>query len=219
VLLAHYIGGGRLFRDLMNGEDPHTSTAAGVFGVSLDQVTKDQRQAAKAINFAVVYGAGPAKVAAMAGVSEKEAKRFLELHQKTFPEIYSFKNAVIKECRRRKPPHIKTILGRKRRLPTIHAKDYGLRGYAERQAVNSLIQGSAADLIKLAMVRLDSTLPDDMNLILSVHDELVTIVPEAQTGQGVELVSEAMLGTDIASLIKIPLKSDVKVVDRWAEAK
>lgn len=112
-----------------------------------------------------------------------------------------------------------TILGRKRRLPAIFSSDNGTRGYAERQAVNSLIQGSAADIIKLAMIRLHDTLPDDMHLILSVHDELVTLCPEEKAEECAALVHEAMLGEGIQKLVNVPLSSDVKIVDRWSEAK
>jgi DNA polymerase I-like protein with 3'-5' exonuclease and polymerase domains len=219
VLLAHFIGYGRLYEGLHAGLDPHTATAAGVFKVKPEDVTKEQRQAAKGINFAVVYGAGPDKVAAMAGVGVNEAKKFLKQHQEMFPEIYKFKDAVIKRCKGRKPPHITTLFGRRRRLPQIFAKDFSVSGYAERQAVNSLIQGSAADLIKFAMVRLHRSLPDDIKLSLSVHDELVVVCPDGRTDIAVDLVREAMLGEGIASLIKTPLTSDVKVVERWSEAK
>jgi DNA polymerase I-like protein with 3'-5' exonuclease and polymerase domains len=219
VVLAHFAGKGRLFQGFWDGVDPHTATAAAVFNVPVEKVTKAQRQVAKGINFAVVYGAGPDTVAAQAGITTKEAKRFLEIHQQMFPEIYRFKNEVLEVCRSRRPPHVKTLLGRYRRLPVIWSQDRGVRGEAERQAVNSLIQGSAADLIKLAMVREHAMLPPDMKLILSVHDELVTIAPEERADECVEIVREAMLGEGIQKLVKVPLTSDIKVVDRWAEAK
>jgi len=219
VILAHFTGAGRLFEDLHAGVDPHTATAAGVFKVPVSEVTKPMRQMAKGINFAVVYGAGPAKVASMAGTSETEAKKFLKIHQQQFPEIYRLKDAIIQRCKSRKPAHITTIFGRKRRLPTIFANNFGVRGKAERQAVNSLIQGSAADLIKYAMVRLHAALPPDMKLILSVHDELVVICPDDRTDECVGIMREAMLGEGIASLLKTPIASDVKVADRWSEAK
>lgn len=229
VLLAHFAGPGPLYNGLHNGLDPHSATAAALAGIdpvefmemvkNEDPEAKRLRQVAKGVNFAVVYGAGPDKVASMASISLKEAKRFLEIHERQFPEIYRFKDKVIQTCRGRKPPHIRTISGRKRRLPTIFSDNWGLRGRAERQAVNSLIQGSAADLIKLAMIRLDEALEDDMQLILSVHDELVTLCPEDKADRCAEIVKEAMLGEDIAKLINVPLSSDVKTVDRWAEAK
>jgi len=220
VVLAHYLGRGALFEGFMEGVDPHTMTAAGVLRKDPSEVLPAERQAyGKSINFAVVYGAGPDKVAAMAGITSKEAKKFLGIHMESFPEIYAFKDEVIARARSRKPPHITTLLGRKRRLPTIMSSDWGLRGYAERQAVNSLIQGSSADLIKLAMIRLNNALPEDMRLILSVHDELVTICPDARVEEGSEIVREAMLGEGITRLLKTPVTSDLKVVSRWSEAK
>jgi len=229
MLLAHFAGPGPLYHGIHNGMDPHSATAAALKGMDVkefmerkeagDKEIAAARQVAKGINFAVVYGAGPDKVASMAEISLKEAKRFLKIHQEQFPEVYRFKKKVVETCRSRKPPHVVTLLGRKRRLPTIWSSDQGLRGQAERQAVNSLIQGSAADIIKLAMIRLHDTLPEDMQLILSVHDELVTLCPEDRAEHCAELVHEAMLGEGIQSLVNVPLDSDLKIVDRWSEAK
>jgi DNA polymerase I-like protein with 3'-5' exonuclease and polymerase domains len=229
VVLAHFIGRGDLYKGFHNGVDPHSATAAALMGVdpqefmarvkSGDRTCIDFRQVAKGINFAVVYGAGPDKVASMAKISVKEAKRFMEMHQKLFPEIYAFKERVIQVCRSRRPPYIRTLLGRKRRLPLMLSQNNGLRMGAERQAVNSLIQGSAADLIKLAMIRLNNSLPNEIRLILSVHDELVVLAPEDRAEEAADLVREAMLGEDIQKLLKVPLSSDVKIVDRWSEAK
>jgi DNA polymerase I-like protein with 3'-5' exonuclease and polymerase domains len=229
ILLAHFIGRGALYEGIHNGMDPHSATGAGLIGMDPaefmrlkdagDKEIADIRQVAKGVNFAVVYGAGPAKVGSMASVSENKAKEFLETHQQTFPEIYRFKDKVLEVARARRPPHIRTIMGRKRRLPALLSRDRGSRGYAERQAVNSLIQGSAADIIKLAMVRLHSTLEPDMRLILSVHDELVTLVPEEKAERCAEIVREAMLGDGVTGLLSAPLSSDLKIVDRWSEAK
>ena len=229
VVLAHFIGRGDLYKGFHNGVDPHSATAAALMGVDAkefmakvkagDRKCIEFRQVAKGINFAVVYGAGPDKVASMAGISIKEAKKFMETHQKLFPEIYKFKEDVIRVCRSRRPPYIRTLLGRKRRLPLILSSNNGLRMGAERQAVNSLIQGSAADLIKLAMIRLNNSLPDDIRLILSVHDEVVVLAPENRAEYAAELIKEAMLGEGIQKLLRVPLSSDVKIVDRWSEAK
>lgn len=219
VLLAHFAGPGALFDGFFHGIDPHTQTAARVFNVPVGKVTKEMRQIAKNLNFAIVYGAGADKVAAMSGITSREAKKILAEHERQFPEIYRFKSKVLDTCRSRRPPHIKTMTGRKRRLPTIFAADFGVRGYAERQAVNSLIQGSAADLIKMAMVRLHGNLQDGMRLILSVHDELVTLVEEDLAEKCTTIVQEAMLGEDLARLLTVPLSADIKVVDRWSEAK
>lgn len=229
IILAHLIGYGALYDGIMNGMDPHSATAAALAGIDPDEFmdlvkaedkrAKVARQVAKGVNFAVVYGAGPEKVAAMAGISVKEAKRFMEIHQRMFPEIYRFKDKVLDVAKERQPPHIRTLMGRKRRLPALWSRDYGTRGYAERQAVNSLIQGTAADIIKLAMVRLHQTLEPDMKLILSVHDELVTLCPTDKADRCAEIVREAMVGEGITKLLSVPLSIDLKIVDRWSEAK
>lgn len=229
MLLAHFAGPGPLYHGIHNGMDPHSATAAALAGIDPEEfmemvkaeekAAKAARQVAKGINFAVVYGAGPDKVANMADITIPQAKNFLGIHQDQFPEVYRFKNKVIEVCKSRRPPHVVTLLGRKRRLPTIYSSDRGLRGQAERQAVNSLIQGSAADIIKLAMIRLHDTLPEDMQLILSVHDELVTLTPEDRSDECAGLVREAMLGEGIQSLVNVPLDSDLKIVEKWSEAK
>jgi DNA polymerase-1 len=210
VVLAHYSKAKALVEGFNNGIDAHTMTAAKVFGVDFDEVTKPMRSAAKGINFAVVYGAGPEKVAAMAGSTVKEAKGFLKVHQQEFPEIYRFKDAVLRTARTRRPPHIRTLLGRKRRLPGLNYSQNDARSYAERQAVNSLIQGSAADLIKTAMVRLDKALPPEMALLLTVHDELVTSSPADRADEAEAIVREAMLGEGISKLLSVPMTIDLK---------
>lgn len=218
-ILAHFLGTGGLYDGFWQGIDAHTATAMLIFGVTAEQVTKWMRKIAKAVNFAIVFGAGPSRVAAMAKITLAEARRILELHRLRFPEIYKFRDAVIKTCRSRQDPHIVTLLGRHRRLPEIRYRNSELRALAERQAVNSLIQGSAGDLIKLAMVRLHRELHSGMRLVLTVHDELVTETPEHLAEQCAAIVREAMLGPDIQKLVNVPLTSDLKVCDSWAEAK
>jgi DNA polymerase I-like protein with 3'-5' exonuclease and polymerase domains len=219
VVLAHYSRAKALVDGFNNGIDAHTLTAAKVYGVAFEDVTKAMRQTAKGINFAVVYGAGPDKVAAMANITLKEAKKFLAIHEREFPEIYRFKEAVVAAARTRRPAHLRTLMGRKRRIPALFAREGSARGKAERQAVNSLIQGSAADLIKLAMVRLHAALPEDSKLILSVHDELVVECPAEKTEEISAIMREAMLGEGIAKWLSVPMTSDLKVCDIWAEAK
>jgi len=228
-LLAHFAGPGPLYHGILAGMDPHSATAAALAGedaqVFMDMVRNEDpdakkfRQVAKGVNFAVVYGAGAGKVGSMAKISHKEAKRFLEIHERQFPEIYDWKDRALDVARSRRPPHLRTLLGRKRRLPELFSKDRDLRSYAERQCINSVIQGSAADVIKMAMIRLNATLDEDMRLILSVHDELVTLCPVEKTERCEGLVKEAMLGDGIQRLINVPLGVDIKTVERWSEAK
>lgn len=232
VVLAHFVGKGALYRGFFEGIDPHTMTAALVFNKdpqelqalvdAEDPEAKGYRQAAKAINFAVVYGAGPDKVASMAKVSLRRAKEILATHERQFPEIYKFKDKALRTCRSRKPPHLTTILGRKRRLPSIMSSDWGTAGKAERQAINSLIQGTAADVIKTAMVRLHEGLAQSDTggrLLLTVHDELVTRCPAASAEDCADVVREAMVGDGIQKMLDVPLSIDLKVVNKWSEAK
>lgn len=231
VVLASFVGKGALYDGFLQGIDPHTMTAALVFQRdphelqalvdSGDAEAKKMRQAAKAVNFAVVYGAGPDKVASMAGVSVSRAKGILDKHEREFPEIYRFKEQMFRVARSRKPPHLRTISGRKRRVPSLMARDYKTKGRAERQIFNSLIQGSAADLIKYAMVDLNAALAREQagRLILTVHDELVTRCREEDAERCANIVREAMLGDGVQKLVDVPLSIDLKIVDKWAEAK
>lgn len=221
VVLAHYVGEGKLYEAFMSGIDPHTMTAAMVLGKKPEDVTKVERQdLGKTLGFAVVYGAGLYKVASMANISVEEAKRVLKKHEQMFPEIHGFRDSVIDLARGREPvPYITTLLGRKRRIPELNSHTEGIRKGAERQLFNSLIQGGAADLIKKAMIRLDAALPPEIQLVLTVHDELVVSAPNALAEDAAALVKEAMTGEGIQKLLRVPLIADVKTVDRWSDAK
>ncbi len=231
VVLAHFVGKGALYDGFYRGIDPHTMTAAMVFQHDPetlqalvnkeDREAKNMRQAAKAINFAVVYGAGPDKVASMAKVKVRRAKEILQTHEVEFPEVYKFKDDVLRTARSRKPPHVTTLMGRKRRIPALMSREYKVRGSAERKIVNSLIQGSAADLIKLAMVRLHQGLAaeDAGTMTLSVHDELVVETPIENRDKCERIVREAMTGDGIQKWVDVPLSIDMHTVEKWADAK
>lgn len=248
-ILASMIGYGGLYDGFMAGIDAHTQTAALVYNVSVEEVTKKQRDAAKTLNFAIVYGAQAGKVAKTLGITVKEAQQLLDDHFTAFPEIYKFKEYILKIARSRKTdPHIRTILGRKRRvweiLPEIARKEApkldwynpmepwkaerSVLARGERQVINSLVQGSLGDIIKLAMIRMHDALavynkenPDkQIHMILSVHDELVILCPEDRVEEGSAMLLEAMVGKEVQDLIKVPLDvGKVAVVDRWSEAK
>lgn len=221
VILAHYVGEGALYDGFLNGIDPHTMTAAMVLDKDPADVTKVERQdLGKTLGFAVVYGAGLGKVASMAHLAgPEEAKRILQRHAEMFPEIHDFKQAVIDTCRNRDQHYITTLMGRRRRVPAIASSVPKIRKAAERQVFNSLIQGGAADLLKYAMIRTDAMLPDDISLILTVHDELVLSAPEEKAELAAEILREAMTGEKIQSLVSVPLSTDVKIVSRWSDAK
>lgn len=218
-ILAHFAGNGALWQGFWDGIDAHTTTASTVFGISPEEVTKQMRQVAKAIAFAICYGAGPDKVAEMAGISLRQAKQILKTHEKTFPEIYRYKDHILTEVAKRRPtPYLKTLLGRKRRLPDLMSRIPSQRAQAERQVVNSHMQGSNADLTKLAMVRMHKKLLPGMQILLTVHDEIAVMSPVEHVEEGAFLLHDAMAGPEM-QLLSVPIVTDVKVCDRWSQAK
>ena len=222
VVLAHLIGFGRLFDGFLAGVDPHTIHAAGVLNKDPADVTKDERQKyGKTLGFTIVNGAGIKKVASMIEDTTEAAHRLLDKHEREFPEIYDFKDAAFKEVRSRKPPYLRTLIGRKRRLPGMWSSNNGIRAYSERQLFNTLIQGGAADIIKLAIPRTDVALDavPGAYLTLTVHDELVVVSPTESAELVRGLMVEAMTGPGIQELIDVPLTVDTAIVDRWSEAK
>lgn len=213
VVFAHFAGEGALYEGFMRGDDPHQNTA-DLVGIP--------RQLAKTLNFTMSYGAGGRKVSSMLGVEYDEGRVILDDHQRAFPELYALKEDIIDTCRSRRPPYVRTLLGGMRRLPMINSPVKELRARAERQAVSSVIQGSAADLLKLAMVRADTFLGEqcpETQIVMSVHDEIVLYSPDHEAEKAKNCLSEAMLGPEIQSLIRVPLTADIKIVDRWSEAK
>ncbi|MGW5818436.1 DNA polymerase [Streptomyces noursei] len=218
-ILAHFAGKGALWQGFWDGVDAHTATAAAVFGVAPEDVTKQMRQVAKAIAFAINYGAGPQKVADMSHTTLRRAKQILATHEKQFPEVYAYKRKLLRTVRSRRPePYLRTLLGRKRRLPDLLSYDRGLRAKAERQVVNSHIQGSNADITKLALVRLHKSLLPDMQILLTVHDEIAAMCPADIAEEGAKVLHEAMAGEGM-QLLSVPVTTDVKICHRWSEAK
>ncbi len=215
-LIAHFSRDKRMLEIFRAGVDIHAGTAAALMHLDVATLTKEQRQVGKGINFAIGFGAGDEKVAQLAGCSVKEAEGFVELHRKTFTGIYAWKSSELRRARSRKPPYVETYLGRRRRLPELHSSSYGLRGRAERQAINSVIQGSAADIIKLAMIKVHQAFEGtDMRILLQVHDELVCAVPEDQVEEAMEKVRSAMF----FDALRVPLLVSVSSGDSWKEAK
>jgi DNA polymerase I-like protein with 3'-5' exonuclease and polymerase domains len=192
----------------LNSKDIYT-TIGDTMGVD--------RKAGKVLVLAMAYGVGPDKIASSIGCTKTEAKNLLDRFAKEFPAISAYRSKVISATRAGKPvAHIKTLTGRRRYLPEIMSRDNGTRAQAERQAFNTKIQGSAADIIKIAMVRAWSMIPKEARLILTVHDELVLTTPAELADETAEILRQAM--EDI-QVLKVPLIADIKIVDRWGEAK
>jgi len=229
-ILAHYTQDPLLLKAYRENLDLHEITARVAYSIPEDkEVPTRQRALAKNVNFSVIYMGTAYTIVSRYEVPEKEAKIVVDGFYKAYKKVKPWQMKVIKECRstyRKKgpgqaycAPHVKTVLGRKRRLPDIVWPDDGIRRRAERQAVNAKIQGTAADIAKLAMVRLDELIEEsgiDMQLIMVIHDEFVVDVPEEHAEQAAAMVKEAM---ESVNMLTVPLIADVKTVDCWAEAK
>ena len=196
-----------MVKNYLEGGDIYT-TVGETMGVD--------RKAGKVLVLSMAYGVGPDNIARQIGCSVKEAKELLTSFSEKFKSVQIYKAKIIGATKQGKPPFVSTILGRKRYLPDIISRDQNLRAAAERQAFNTRIQGSAADIIKLAMVRCHEMLPEGAKLLLTVHDELVVLTPDTIAHETLTAVKEAMEGID---MLKVPLVADAKIVDRWGEAK
>ena len=215
-VLAHLSADPNLISAFRRGEDIHRRTASEIFDVPMDDVDSTMRSRAKAINFGIVYGMGPQRLARDTGITLDEARGFIERYFERYPTIKAFIDKTVAEAER--DGYVTTLLGRRRFVPGLFSDNPGQRAAAERIAVNTPIQGTAADLIKVAMVRLDAVLPErypDAWMILQVHDELVFDVPEAQVEKVGQLVREKMEG---AVELDVPLKVDISVGRNWAKA-
>jgi DNA polymerase I-like protein with 3'-5' exonuclease and polymerase domains len=201
-----------LMDNYLKGEDVYT-TIGDTMGVD--------RKAGKVLVLAISYGVGPDKIAASIGCTITEAKDLLKRFEEKFSSIAKYKAKVIRHAKQAGPiPFVETMFGRRRYIPELNSKDFGMLGRAERQAFNTMIQGSAADLMKLALVRAHSCFTDekDVNVILTVHDELVTIAPEDKAEEVAEAIRQSMEGINLKQ-ITVPLIAEVYVVDKWGEAK
>ena len=207
-ILSSFSGDRILCQNYLDGVDIYT-TIGDTVGVD--------RSGAKTLVLGMMYGIGPEKIATSIGVSSKEARDLLDNFSRKFPSISKYKKQVVAETRRRGPvPYALTYMNRRRYLPDMLSPEMGRRAGAERQAFNTVIQGSAADLIKLAMVRAYNLLPDGAAMILTIHDELVTTAPKEIIEETAAAIREAMEGIKALS---IPMLADVKIVNRWGEAK
>jgi DNA polymerase I-like protein with 3'-5' exonuclease and polymerase domains len=201
-----------LVENYMVGGDIYT-TIGDTLGVD--------RKAGKVLVLAISYGVGPDKIASSVGISVMEAKKLLSDFEARFSDITKYKGKVIRMAKQAgKIPFVETLFGRRRYIPDLLSREQGLLARAERQAFNTMIQGSAADIMKLALVRAHSCFINepDVNLILTVHDELVTIAPEGKAEEVADAIRESMEGIRLKE-ITIPLKAEVYVVDKWGEAK
>jgi DNA polymerase-1 len=213
-LLAHLSRDTELLEAFHAGEDVHVRTASLIFDVPKAEVTKVMRGRAKTINFGVIYGMGDSALAKQTGVTRDEAARFIDAYFTRYAGVRRFMEETVQKARSGEA--VRTLLGRRRFLPNLHSANRGLRMEAERIAKNTPIQGSAADLMKLAMVKLGaSPAAPGVRMVLTVHDELVFEVPKAHVEQAGTFIREAMQS---AMRLDVPLVVDVGHGPSWADA-
>ncbi|WP_339260135.1 DNA polymerase I [Paenibacillus sp. FSL R5-0713] len=216
-VLAHISDDERLKEAFVNDMDIHTKTASDVFGVKPEDVDGDMRRSAKAVNFGIVYGISDYGLSQNLHITRKEAAQFIDQYFEVFQGVRRYMDDIVKEARQ--DGYVKTLLERRRYLPEINASNFNLRSFAERTAMNTPIQGTAADIIKLAMVQMDEALRERQlksRMLLQVHDELVFEVPADELELMKELVPEVM---EKALELSVPLKAEVSFGDNWYEAK
>ena len=179
------------------------------------------RKAGKVLVLAMSYGVGPDKIAQSIGCTVTEARKLLDDFSKKFNDINKYRGRIIRQAMGQSPtPYVETIFGRRRYLPDLKSGDKGLRARAERQAFNTVIQGSAADLMKLAIVRAHSCFLNepDVNVVLTIHDELVTVAREDLAEAAAEAIKDSMEGIKL-SQITVPLIAEVKIANKWGDGK
>jgi DNA polymerase-1 len=214
-LLAHFSGDPLLVRAYQTGEDIHTLTASEVFGVPADTMDKETRARAKAVNFGIVYGISPFGLAAQLGIPQVEARAYIDRYFARYQGVRAFIEKTLETTRLE--GSVRTLFGRVRPIPDIASRNPNSRGFAERTAVNTPLQGTAADLIKLAMIALDRKLAErklKTRMMLQVHDELLFEVPTAEKGEMEELVRAEMEGV---VKLNVPLVADLGFGPNWRD--
>ncbi len=214
-LLAHFSKDPLLVEAYRRGDDIHTLTASQVFGVPPLMVTADHRRAAKVVNFGIVYGLSPFGLSQNLGIETSDAKKFIENYFATYAGVRKFIDAILDEARREQK--VRTLFGRVRPIPDINSKNGNLRGFAERTAVNTPLQGTAADLIKIAMIRIDAALHEQKlksKMTLQVHDELVFEVVPEELDVMKRLVRDQM---ENVHPLEVPLVADIGIGPNWRD--
>ncbi len=216
-LLAHIADDKTMQEAFLGGEDIHTATASQVFGVPTEEVTHEMRRRAKAVNFGIVYGISDFSLSQDIGVARWEAKEYMDRYFATFHGVREYMDRVVVEAKEN--GYVSTLLGRRRWLPELKSPNHNLRAFGERVALNMPIQGTAADVIKLAMIRVSKALCEEglkAKLILQVHDELIVECPEEETERVKALLTREMVN---AVNYSVPMKADSGAGRSWGEAK
>jgi DNA polymerase-1 len=219
-IAAHLSGDDFLTNAFQNGVDIHASTAAAVFEVDLDEVTSDQRRQAKAVNFGLLYGMGPFRLAQSTGITLGEAEEFIETYFQRLPGVKKYLDDIPERVKQ--DGFVQTLMGRRRYFPLLKSEgvgDQAARARAEREAINAPIQGSAADIIKVAMIEVWQLLQDSMpnvRLLLQVHDELLFECIDGEVEELVHIVRPIM---ESAYNLSVPLKVDISIGQNWEQMK
>ena len=212
-LLAHYSEDPNLKKAFEEDRDIHAFTATILYGVKEKDVTREMRNAAKTINFSVIYGKTSYGLAGDLGISISEADLFIKNYFARYPNVHDFMESQKEKAR--KQGYLTTILGRRSYFPHILSKNVQMRNYAERTAINAPLQGSAADLVKIAMIQIDQILKRQKSkslMIMQVHDELVFDTPAEDAESLAKMVKDEM---ESAYVLRVPLKTDVHIGDSW----
>ena len=214
-LLAHIAGDEHMIAAFRSGEDIHTVTASQVFGVPAELVTHEMRRRAKAVNFGIVYGISDFSLSQDIGVTRREAKEYMERYFETYSGVRAYMTQVVEDAREK--GYVSTIMGRRRWLPELKSSNFNTRSFGERVALNAPIQGTAADLIKKAMIRVDARLRAEgleARLVLQVHDELIVECPEEEADRVCALLTEEMEGV---AKLAVPLTAEAHSGQSWAQ--
>lgn len=215
-LIAEISGEEAMMKAFQNGEDIHASTAAKLFKIPIEEVSKNQRSQAKTVNFGIIYGQGAFGLAEQTGLSRSESKAMIDAYFETYPKLREYMSNQVKNAR--ELGYVETLFGRRRHLADINSQNFVVRGHAERNAVNAPIQGSAADVIKMAMINIDRRFTEEnirTKMLLQVHDELVFEAPEDEVEKVSEIIRQEM---EHAATTKVPLLVEVGVGKNWLEA-
>lgn len=216
-VLAHITQDESLKHAFINGHDIHTATAMKVFNVESDQVDSLMRRQAKAVNFGIVYGISDYGLSQSLGITRKQAKAFIDDYLASFPGVKQYMSDIVKDAKAQ--GYVETLLHRRRYIPDITSRNFNLRSFAERTAMNTPIQGSAADIIKLAMVKFSEKIKETKyhaKLLLQVHDELIFEIPKSEVEDFSKFVEEIM---EQALVLDVPLKVDSNYGATWYDAK
>ncbi|MBS3738557.1 MAG: DNA polymerase I, partial [Psychroflexus sp.] len=205
-----------MIKAFQDGEDIHASTAAKIFDINLDEVTREQRSQAKTVNFGIIYGVSAFGLSNQTNLSRSESKELIETYYKTYPKLRDYIDKQVEFARENE--YVKTVMGRRRYLKDINASNRMVRSGAERNAVNAPIQGSAADIIKVAMINIHNKLKEGQyksKMLLQIHDELIFDIHKSELDELQAMIKSEM---ESAYKLKVPLDVEVGVGDNWLEA-